>query len=242
MTRPRLLDLFCCEGGAGTGYSRAGFDVTGVDIEPRFRKRYPFKFHASDAITYVERHGHEYDVIHASPPCQAYSITKHSHHAEHPMLIEATREALLATGRPYVIENVVGAPLLNPLTLCGTQFGLTATDADGTPLVLQRHRLFESNIFLLAPGPCLHKEYADAGYSVGGVYGGGSQDRHFARNVEGGFAKNVRGGYTPHVSVRRELVGAEWMTMHGLSQSIPPAYTEFIGAQILDGRTLWEST
>ena len=221
--RPRLLDLYCCEGGAAAGYARAGFDVVGVDLDPRFAKRYPFEFHAGDAIEFVKAHGHEFDAIHASPPCQAYSITKHTHSNTHPMLIDPTRDALIATGRPYVIENVVGAPLRDPLMLCGSEFDLTTTDTDGLPLRLERHRLFESNIFLLGNGGCRH----DKRVQVAGAYSGGSSDRRHAKEVR-------RGGYTPAKEVRAALLGVDWMTLHGMSQSIPPAYTSFIGAQLLD--------
>jgi len=223
--RPRLLDLFCCEGGASRGYADAGFEVVGVDIEPQ--RRYPFEFHQADAIAYVREHGREYDAIAASPPCQAYSITKHSHSAEHPELIEPTRDALVASGKPFVMENVPGAPLLNYVELCGAAFGCEAADTDGTPLVLRRHRLFESNVFLIAPPVCACRTYRLRGYSVGGVYGGGSSDRNHAKEVR-------RGGYTPGKAVRSELIGADWMTLHGLSQAIPPAYTRWLGGQLLD--------
>lgn len=211
------------------GYHRAGFDVVGVDLEPRYAKRYPFEFHAGDAIEYVKAHGHEFDAIHASPPCQAYSVATSGSpvaKSNHPRLIEPVREALQATGKPYVIENVTGSPLLNPLVLCGTMFGLRATDTDGTELRLERHRLFESNVGLMAPATCWH----DPNTPVGGVYGGGRTDRVEARTVR-------KGGYTPpDKSVREALIGVEpgHMTLHGLSQSIPPAYTEHIGFQLID--------
>jgi DNA (cytosine-5)-methyltransferase 1 len=220
----RLLDLFCCEGGAGAGYAAAGFDVTGVDLNPRFAKRYPFTFVEGDALEYVAAHGADYDVIHASPPCQLYSVTRHTHSVEHPDLVAPTRAALEATGRPYVIENVVGAPLINPITLCGAAFGLTAVDVDGAPVVLRRHRLFESNVWLW-PVECTHLAYVDRGYRIAGVYGAGS------RSVE---AARIRGGgYTPAKAVAAELMGAPWMTMAGLQQAIPPAYTRYLGEQLL---------
>ena len=206
------------------GYHRAGFDVTGVDNDPRHAKRYPFTFHHADALTFVAEHGHEFDVIAASPPCQAYSITRHAHNAEHPDLIAATREALQATGKPYVIENVAGAPLLAPMLLCGSMFNLTATDTDGLALRMERHRLFESNVFLIPPGPCRH----DPTVRVAGAYSGGSVDRHHAQYVR-------HGGYTPAKSVRAALLGVDWpMTLDELSQSIPPAYTHWIGAQLIE--------
>lgn len=222
----RLLDLFCCEGVGARGYIAAGFDVTGVDVEPRFAKRYPGRFVHADALAYVREHGHEYDVIHASPPCQAYSITRHTHNASHPDLIDATREALRATGKPYVIENVPGAPLIEPLTLCGSMFELDADDDDGTYLVLRRHRLFESNMALHAPGPCDHAP----GVQVAGAYGAGTADKWKARHVR-------HGGYTPAKHVREALLGVPpgAHTLHGLSQSIPPAYTRWIGSLILSG-------
>src|SRR6187200_2858563 len=121
--RPRLLDLFCCEGGAAIGYHRAGFDVVGVDIVDR--PRYPFEFHQADALTYPLD---GFDAIHASPPCQAYSITKNAHDRQHPEMVEPVRARLVASGVPYVIENVVGAPLIDPVTICGSMFDLRAWD------------------------------------------------------------------------------------------------------------------
>lgn len=219
----RILDLFCCEGGAAAGYARAGFEVFGVDLDPKFAKRYPFEFAQADALEFVAEHGHEFDAIHASPPCQAYSVTKNSHGKEHPMLIEQTREALIATGRPYVIENVVGAPLLDPVMLCGRMFGLSAIDDDGTPLVMDRHRLFESNIDLVAPEHGVH----DKALQVAGSYGGARRDKVEARHVR-------KGGYVPSAKVQQELLGIDWMTQHGMYQSIPPVYTEFIGRQLIE--------
>lgn len=227
MTRPRLLDLFCCEGGAAMGYHRAGFDVVGVDIEPRFSRRYPFEFVCSDAISYVREHGHEFDAIHASPPCQGYSVATSgtpAAKARHPRLIPQVRDAVRSTKRPYVIENVIGAraAMVSPLLLCGSMFDITATDDDGTILRLERHRLFECDVLIYAPRPCIHDDKP-----VGGVYGGGRSDRREAREIR-------RGGYTPSKRVREQLIGADWMTLHGLSQSIPPAYTEWIGTQLLE--------
>ena len=112
--KPRLLDLFCGAGGAAMGYYRAGFDVVGVDIKPQ--PRYQFEFHQGDALEYCAAHGYEFDVIHASPPCQAYSVTRSIHGNEYPDLVAVTRAALQATGKPWVIENVVGAPLFSPLS------------------------------------------------------------------------------------------------------------------------------
>lgn len=223
MNRPRLLDLFCCAGGAGEGYRRAGFEVVGVDISPQ--PHYPFHFNQADAIAFVLEHGKEFDVIHASPPCQVYSITANSHDVEHPDLLAPTREALVEVGRPYVIENVVGAPLLNPVMLCGTMFGLSAPDIDGVELQLQRHRLFETSFPIgLAPAPCAHD-----GRPVGGSYKG---SRH--RKPEHRDNPARRGGYTPALSVRGALLGIDWMNEHELAQAIPPVYTEWIGLQAME--------
>jgi DNA (cytosine-5)-methyltransferase 1 len=222
VSAPRLLDLFCCAGGAGMGYHRAGFEVVGVDIAPQ--RHYPFEFIEADAIAYVLEHGHEFDVIHASPPCQAYSITANAHDVQHPDLLEPTREALREVGRPYIIENVVGAPLLDPVMLCATMFGLRALDVDGVELQLQRHRLFETSFpIALAPAPCVHD-----GTPIAGSYKG---SRH--RKPEHRDNPARRGGYTPAVPVRGALLGIDWMNEHELAQAIPPAYTEWLGRQLL---------
>jgi DNA (cytosine-5)-methyltransferase 1 len=130
----KLLDTYCGAGGCAVGYHRAGFEVVGVDINPQ--PRFPFEFHQGDAIEYIREHGHEFDVIHASPPCQRFSeATPMERRDKHPDLIAPTREAMQATGKPYVIENVENAraELANPVKLCGTMFGLP----------IWRHRYFE---------------------------------------------------------------------------------------------------
>src|SRR3990167_5935443 len=117
------------------GYHRAGFEVVGVDHLPQ--KHFPFEFHQDDALEYLAKHGREFDVIHASPPCQHYSAMQHIKKNKHkwPDLVGPVREGLLVAGKPYVIENVVGAPLRVDLMLCGTMFGLG----------IIRHRIFESS-------------------------------------------------------------------------------------------------
>lgn len=221
----KLLDLFCGAGGAAMGYHHAGFDVTGVDLAPM--PRYPFRFIQGDALEYVREHGHEYDAIHASPPCQAHTSMKTMHNArQHVDLVPATREALEATGLPWVMENVPGAPMQNYITLCGTMFGLGIDDAE-----LRRHRLFESNMMLLAP-TCRH-----GGSDVIGLYGGCGRDR---RRVIGVYGEGVRDSRrktdkgVPDFTVEdgRRAMGIDWMTLAELCQSIPPAYTEFIGRQL----------
>src|SRR5262245_2690441 len=130
----RLLDLFCGAGGAAVGYHRAGFEVVGVDIKPQ--KHYPFEFHQADAMTYPLN---GWDVIHASPPCQAYSMAAQQWRltgVEYPDLISAIRNRLRRNNLPYVIENVRGAPLLNPVMLNGALFGMN----------VNRKRYFESNM------------------------------------------------------------------------------------------------
>jgi len=218
----RLLDLFSGEGGAALGYMRAGWEVTGIDRKPACGRHYPGTFVAGDALEYLAEHWRDYDAIHASPPCQLYSQSRHSHNKTHPDLVPPTREALKATTLPWIIENVPGAPLRTPVTLCGAYFGLTATDVDGTRLVLRRHRLFESNVWL-TPTPCYCVAYRHRGYRIGGSYGGGSVSRD--------KAKIRRGGYTPAKAETEQLMGvpAGMMSRYGLRQAIPPAYTEYLG-------------
>lgn len=226
--RPRLLDLFSGEGGASTGYHRAGFDVTGVDTSAARLSRYPFECHQDDALAFLLAHGHEYNAIHASPTCTGYSrgtAALPDRLTRYDRLIAATREALLIVGKPYVIENVADArpELRDPVLLCGRQFGLHATDDDGTPLVMDRHRLFESSTFLMVPPHPKH----DPSVQVAGSYGGARRDKDEARLVR-------KGGYVPSVDVQRELLGTPWMSEKGCQLSIPPAYTEHVGAQLLD--------
>lgn len=164
---PVLLDLFCCAGGAGKGYHDAGFQVIGVDIDPQ--PRYPYTFFQADAIEFAREFGSLFDVVHASPPCQTFSRTKTLHDNEHPDLVEDTRLALQASGRPYVIENVVGAPLIDPIKLSGQHFNMTTEDVDGVPLKLVRHRLFESNIDLSVPD----EFHANRDIQTASIYGAG---------------------------------------------------------------------
>lgn len=210
----RLLDLFCCAGGAGEGYRRAGFDVTGVDIRPQPRN--PHRFIQGDALEYLAAHGEEYDAIHASPPCQAHSDLKHMWNAKkHVDLIAPTRELLEKLGKPFVIENVEGAPMLCPIILCGTMFRLGTADAE-----LRRHRLFDVNWGWLMPPPCSHGIKP----RVIGVYGGHGRDRR--RRAE------VASQDFP-TTARREAMGIDWMTGAELSQAIPPAYTEYLGREMM---------
>jgi len=214
--RPKALDLCCCAGGASMGLYRAGFDVVGVDIEPQ--PRYPFMFIQADALD-VKFQG--FDFIWASPPCQAHTAMKHAPGAKgdaNPKLIGPLRERLKASGKPWVMENVEGAPLIAPTTLCGTMFGLGAQGCE-----LRRHRLFESNFLIPYTIPCNHSG------PVIGVYGGHARRR--AASAGGRGTKDVwEGG---HKAAASEALGIDWMTLAELSEAIPPAYSEYIGRAAL---------
>ncbi len=214
----RLLDTFCGAGGAGMGYRRAGFEVVGVDIKPQ--PHYPFEFIQADALEYIAEHGREYDVIHASPPCQAYSVTASLSNGNHPQLIEDTREAIQKIGKSYVIENVVGAPLINPLMLCGTMFGLQVI----------RHRLFEINPpIYFPPFSCNH----DGTVSGNRALRDGKRVTPCLNDFD--FITVV--GHDFILSDARIAMDIDWMGQKEISQAIPPAYTEFIGKQLI---SIWE--
>ncbi len=212
----RLLDLFCGAGGAAMGYHQAGFQVIGVDLHPQ--PHYPFEFVQADALTYPID---EFDAVHASPPCQAFSMMRDMPDARvHPRLIEPTRHRLEMSGLPYVIENVPGAPLQDPIMLCGTMF-----DLQSHGFQLRRHRLFESNLPISPPRPCSHRQ------PVIGVYGGHVRCRStlFWRDGGADFP-----GYDKK-NLALQAMGIEHpMTMNELSEAIPPAYTEHIGRQLLE--------
>lgn len=206
---PRLLDAYCCQGGAGRGYADAGFEVVGIDIEPQ--PRYPFEFVQADAVAYIRAHGHEFDAIHTSPPCQRHTRAQKIMKREHPDLIEPTRQALIETGKPYVIENVPGAPLRNPLELCGAQFGLST----------YRHRWFEFG----GPGiPHLirvphHPKHTTRTAKMGRP-AAPDEFMHIVGNFSG-------------VERARDIMGMPWANRDGLREAIPPAYTDFIGRHVL---------
>ena len=205
--RPVLLDLFCGAGGAAMGYHRAGFDVVGVDIKPQ--PHYPFEFHQADALTFPLD---GFDAIHASPPCQAHTRKPATwgrarvHFLDHPDLIRPTRDRLAASGLPYVIENVPGAPIRAQLLLCGSMFGLR----------IQKHRLFEGNWPLpMAPATCNH-----VGLYNPWMGAGRSADK--LREAQGTPWIPMSGGASRKAGVTGDLFNA-----------IPPAYTEWIGTQLL---------
>lgn len=219
--RLRVLDLFCNAGGAGMGYARAGFEVVGVDLAKQ--PRYPFAFIQNDALTLDPRFLATFDAVHASPPCQGYTAMRHAPGAiGAPRLIDQTRRMLAATGRPYIIENVeeARADMRDPLTLCGSMFGLGAQGCR-----LQRHRLFESSFPINAPHPCRH----DA-RPVIGVYGGHARRR--AASAGGRGTRDVWVG--GHRAAMSEAMGMDWATCAEMSEAIPPAYTEWLGRQLRD--------
>jgi DNA (cytosine-5)-methyltransferase 1 len=211
----RVLDLYCGAGGASMGLYRAGFEVVGVDIAPQ--PHYPFKFHQADALTFPLD---GFDFVWASPPCQGYGQSKYvitCSSREYPLLIEQTRARLVASGLPWIIENVPGAPMHNPVMLCGTALGLK----------VRRHRLFDSNILLFSPGPCRHSD-SDLGVYAGKVTRVGT--RGVAYNASTG-----RTHYRPERANKQagcEAMGIDWMTMPELCEAIPPAYSEWLGRQI----------
>ena len=212
--KPRLLDLFCCAGGAGLGYSRAGFEVTGVDISPQ--PHYPFPFKQADALKLDPAYIASFDAVHASPPCQSYSdLAKRNANADAwPRLVEPVREMLIRSGLPYVIENVDGAPLINVVVLCGTMF---------PGLRVLRHRLFEAN-FAIVPPP--HKKHPK-------VHTFDRRKSHYGKTDEWTDFVQVTGGGNCTLAAAREAMGIDWMTKGEINESIPPAYTEFIGLELL---------
>lgn len=222
--KPKLLDLYCKAGGCSAGYAKSGFEVVGVDINPQ--PNYPFEFIQVDALEILKDHGFvsQFAVIAASPPCQAHSKAKSlslarngGQYGDHKDLIPATRELLIATGKPYIIENVAGAPLINPLKLYGSQF---------KNLYTQRERWFESNIALVSPEqPKVSMKTPAAGNGIGED---GSISICGSGGVRGLNAKQIRlyWGFA--------MGGIDWMTRDELAEAIPPAYTEFLGRQALD--------
>ena len=212
-TRLRALDLFCCAGGAGVGIQRAGFDVVGVDIAPQ--PEYPFEFVQGNALD-VDLSG--FDFVWASPPCQCftkYGNCRPNLADKYEDLIDATRQKLTAWGGAWIMENVVGAPLRNPVTLCGSMFGLD----------VRRHRLFESSLTLKA-GKCNHKMWEPNRYP-----GGRSRERGHARVLCRGTVEIGR--WNIPIETQKKAMGIDWITdLRKLSESIPPAYSEFLARQV----------
>lgn len=202
-----MLDLFCGAGGAAMGYHRAGFQVVGVDINPQ--PRYPFPFIQADAME-VPLSG--FDAFHASPPCQKYSkALRHMAH-DQPMLIDAVEERLQGAGVPWVIENVEGAPIPSKPSLFGRYGALVCGSTLG--LRVYRHRLFLAS-FPIVGTECDHRAHA--------------MNPH---NVEGRQRIYAEFGRRDPEKPWREAMGVPWMNRHEGRESIPPAYTEYIGAQL----------
>lgn len=214
----RLLDLFSGAGGAAVGYHQAGFtEITGVDNRPM--PRYPFRFVQADALEFLASvKPWEYDLIHASPPCQRWSAaTPGERREDHPDMVSPSREMLRRLGTPYVIENVPGAPLQDPLLLCGLMFGLRVF----------RHRLFETSDFMLQPPHAGHRGRRIGVNGFCTVAGGGNsglRDRSQGRNIRRHPEDGVQGW--------RDAMGVEWMSRDELAQAIPPAYTRWLGEQL----------
>jgi len=203
----KLLDLYCGGGGASYGYQLAGFDVTGIDIHPQ--PKYKGKFIQADALEYLRNNYYKYDIIHASPPCQKYSESSMQFRKagkQYQDLIAITRDELIKTNKPYIIENVPESPLINPIELCGSMFNLRT----------YRHRLFESNIMLLVP---FHKKHEIPNTQMG------------RKPINGDFIQYI--GHFSGVKLVQEMTGLHWLGQKELAQSIPPQYTKFIGNQIL---------
>lgn len=192
------------------GYRRAGFEVVGVDLD--FQPNYPFRFLQWDALRINPA---RFDVIHASPPCQLWSVSSYRSKKTHPDLITPLRERLAEWNKPYIIENVEGAPLKGAVMLCGRTFGLGAPGPDGVYRHLKRHRFFESSFKLT--GVRCSCVYGDP---VIGVYGQGS-------------ATSSNRGYQGTIPERERAMGIDWMYSSEMSQAIPPAYTYYLGRQIL---------
>lgn len=199
-----LLDLFCGAGGAARGYADAGFLVTGIDINPQ--PNYPYRFIQRDALTLDYEFLSQFDFIHASPPCQAYSRASalaRRGGKTYPDLVDPTRLMLAASGKPYVMENVLGSPVRPDIALCGSMFGLGVL----------RHRYFETNTAIRSQLTCNHTGTVKGGDYVTVAGNGGHGEKRFSRWAD--------------------AMGIDWMTRDELKESIPPAFTKWIGLEAL---------
>ena len=214
MRRPVLLDLYCCAGGAAKGYHDAGFDIMGVDIVEQ--PNYPYPMIVRDVLDLPNGFVSAFDAIHASPPCQAYSdlAARNGNADAWPKLIEPTRDLLEASGKPYVIENVEGAPLRDYVVLCGTMF---------PELRVLRHRLFEANFPIMTPPHGKHPRCHTLD----------KRKSHYGKTDEWKDYVQVTGGGNCTVAAARDAMGIDWMTKKEINEAIPPAYTRFIGEQLM---------
>lgn len=209
--KTRLLDLYSGAGGAGAGYHAAGYEVVGVDLDPQIN--YPYRHVVMNALRVNLA---RFQIAHASPPCQKWSQTSYRTKKEYPDLLTPTRLMLDAWGGPYIIENVVGAPMIRPVMVCGAYFGLGAMCRDGVWRSLRRHRMFESNIPGLVGTGC----HCRPGVPAISIFGAGSSTSSHA--------------YTGNVREREEALKIDWMYAKEMSQAIPPIYTEFLGKQAME--------
>lgn len=217
--KPVIIDLYCGAGGAGEGYHRAGFDVIGVDINPQ--PRYPFRFLQADVLDFLAQYTWVWSsfkpvAFHASPPCQHWSDLQKQNKRTYPELIEPTRIELLTYGLPYVIENVEGAPLRDPLVLCGTQF---------PGLRVIRHRQFEMYRFRAPILP--HRKHPL-------VFTHDKRKNHYGKLDQNTSFVQVTGGGNSTVANARDAMGIDWMTKDEINEAIPPAYTEYVGGFLMD--------
>lgn len=204
----RAADLFCCAGGAAMGLHRAGFEIEGWDTKPGLN--YPFRRHIGDAL---EANLSGFDFVWASPPCQRHSDLAAITGKEYECFISRTREKLIQWGGPYIIENVEGAPLLNPIMLCGSGFNLR----------VRRHRIFESNLSLVGVN-CRH-ELCQHPIDVTGTGGRRKGDR--LDGAGGNSRKPI------NLAEAREVMQMPWASRREISQAIPPAFSEYLGKQVM---------
>ena len=222
-SRPCLLDLCCGAGGATRGYQRAGWYVVGVDINPQ-PNYCGDEFYQADALQWP-LWPLPYHAIHASPPCQRFSdlAKRNGNGHKWPDLVGPIRERLAPLGIPWVIENVEGAPLIDPIVLCGTMF---------PELRVIRHRLFESNVEMVAPE---HKRHPL-------VFTHDKRKAHYGKLDQDVAYVQVTGGGNATIANKRAAMGSPWMTGAEINEAIPPAYTEWIGARLSNDRGLRVST
>ena len=221
MSKRVILDLFCCAGGAAVGYHRAGFEVVGVDIDPQ--PNYPFFFAQADALKLPPEILSTFDAVHASPPCQAYSdlAKRNGNGDDWPQLIEPVRDLLSRSGVPFIIENVEGAPLKQPTVLCGTMF---------KDLRVLRHRLFETTFPVTAPEHRSHPK----------VHTFDRRKSHYGKTDEWRDYVMVTGGGNCTIAAAHDAMGIDWcwLSKREINESIPPAYSQFIGQALLEH---WEA-